>query len=93
MKGISNLSVYFSTDSENTEDAKELSEEGVKLAYLATTFAMAKEDMLNLIGKSGVKCPENNKKIPLISEKGSACVTCGQCVYERNDILFSASKK
>jgi len=40
-----------------------------------------------------VPCPENNKKLPLISDKGSACVTCGQCVFERNDILFSRSKK
>ena len=93
LKDIENLSLYYSTDSENKDEAKELSGEGVKLAYLATTFAMAKDDMLNLIGKSGVKCPENNKKIPLISVNGSACVTCGQCVYERNDILFSATKK
>jgi len=93
LQGLENLSVYYSTDSENKETAQELSGKGVKLAYLATTFAMAKEDMLNLIGKSGVKCPENNKKIPLISVNGSACVTCGQCVYERNDILFSATKK
>jgi ferredoxin len=93
LQGIENLSLYYSTDSENKDIAQELSNKGVKLAYLATTFAMAKEDMLNLIGKSGVKCPENNKKIPLISVNGSACVTCGQCVYERNDILFSATKK
>lgn len=93
LKDIENLSLYYSTDSENKDEAKELSGQGVKLAYLATTFAMAKDDMLNLIGKSGVKCPENNKKIPLISVNGSACVTCGQCVYERNDILFSATKK
>jgi len=93
LQGLENLSVYYSTDSENKDIAQELSGKGVKLAYLATTFAMAKEDMLNLIGKSGVKCPENNKKIPLISVNGSACVTCGQCVHERNDILFSASKK
>jgi len=43
--------------------------------------------------KSAIPCPENAKKLPLISEKGSACVTCGQCVFARNDILFSASKK
>jgi hypothetical protein len=29
----------------------------------------------------------------MISEKGSACVVCSQCVFARNDILFSASKK
>jgi hypothetical protein len=29
----------------------------------------------------------------MISEKGSACVLCSQCVFARNDILFSATKK
>jgi hypothetical protein len=29
----------------------------------------------------------------MISEKGSACVVCSQCIFARNDILFSASKK
>lgn len=94
LQGVQNLSLYFSTDSENTESAKDLSvNNGVKLAYLADTFAIGRADMLELVNKSAVKCPENNKKIPLISEKGSACVTCGQCVFNRNDILFSASKK
>ncbi len=93
LKDISNLSLYYSTDEDNKHIAQGLSSQGIKLAYLSQTFAQGKEDMLNLIGKSGVKCPENNKKIPLISKAGSACVTCGQCVYERNDILFSASKK
>ena len=93
LKGIDNLSLYFSTDGDNRETAKVLSEQGIKLAYLSTTFDLGRQDMLELVGKSGVKCPENNKKIPLISKQGSACVTCGQCVYERNDILFSSSKK
>ena len=93
LKDVENLGLYYSTDSDNKDIAQELSGEGLKLAYLSTTFALGREDMLNLIGKSAVKCPENNKKIPLISKQGSACVTCGQCVYERNNILFSSSKK
>ena len=93
LKDITNLSLYYSTDDDNKSIAQGLSNQGIKLAYLSQTFAQGKEDMLNLIGKSGVKCPENNKKLPLISSEGSACVRCGQCVYERNDILFSASKK
>lgn len=93
LKDITNLSLYYSTDDDNKHIAQGLSNQGIKLAYLSQTFAQGKEDMLNLIGKSGVKCPENNKKLPLISIEGSACVRCGQCVYERNDILFSASKK
>ena len=93
LKDVENLGLYYSTDSDNKDIAQSLSGEGIKLAYLSTTFALGREDMLNLIGKSAVKCPENNKKIPLISKQGSACVTCGQCVYERNNILFSSSKK
>lgn len=93
LKDVENLGLYYSTDSDNKDIAQALSGEGIKLAYLSTTFALGREDMLNLIGKSAVKCPENNKKIPLISKQGSACVTCGQCVFERNNILFSSSKK
>jgi hypothetical protein len=94
LTGIENLSLYFSTDDDNWELAGQLKEtNGVKLAYLANNFAMGKERMLSITPKSAIPCPENAKKLPLISEKGSACVTCGQCVFARNDILFSASKK
>lgn len=94
LNGIENLSLYFSTDSENTNTAQVLAkEEGINLAYLADTFAIGKEQLLELVGRSGTRCPENNKALPLISEKGSACVACGLCVNGRKDVLFSASKK
>lgn len=94
LKNIDNLALYFSADDANFELAETLKKrEGVKLAYLAQNFAMGKEKMLDITVKSAIPCPENAKKLPLISEKGSACVTCGQCVFARNDILFSASKK
>jgi polyphosphate kinase len=94
LKDISNLSLYYSTDSENVDNAKVLSvDHAIKLAYLADTFAMGKEQLLNLVNAKGVPCPENNKKIPLIDKGGSACVKCSQCVVGRNNILFSATKK
>lgn len=94
LRGIANLSLYFSTDDDNWQLASELKQEhGVKLAYLAQNFAMGKERMLTIVNKAAIPCPENAKKLKLITDKGSACVTCGQCVYARNDILFSASKK
>lgn len=94
LTGVDNLALYFSTDDDNWELGAKLKEtNGVKLAYLANNFAMGKERMLQIVTKSAIPCPENAKKIPLISDKGSACVTCGQCVFARNDILFSASKK
>ena len=93
LNNISNLSLYFSTDSENLDHAKNLNVLGIKLAYLADTFAIGQTDMKAMIGKVGAKCPENRKQIPLISTAGSACVTCGLCIYNKSDIVFSAKKK
>ena len=94
LKDVANLSLYYSADDANFQEAETLKQEhGVKLAYLAENFAMGKERMLTIVNKAAVPCPENNKKLKLITEKGSACVTCGQCVFARNDILFSRSKK
>ena len=87
LTGISNISVYFSSDPDNIETAKALQAKGIRIAHVAKTFADGREAV------NGVRCPENNKKIPLISQRGSACVSCGQCVFARNDILFSTSKK
>ena len=93
LMGIDNLSLYFSTDTDNKEEAMGLSSNGIRLAYLADTFAIGQEDMKAMIGRVGAKCPENKKAIPLISANGSACVTCGLCIYEKSDIVFSAKKK
>jgi hypothetical protein len=90
---IDNLSLYFSTDEENKNHAKNLSVLGIKLAYLADTFAIGQADMKAMIGKVGAKCPENRKQIPLISKQGSACVTCALCIDNKSDIVFSAKKK
>jgi hypothetical protein len=94
LKGIDNLSLYFSTDDENKEIAKDLRvNHGTRLAYLGKTFALSETVMKELTGKVGAKCPENNKSIPLISANGSACVSCGLCVFNKADIRFSATKK
>ena len=94
LKDIPNLSLYFSTDSENVKVGVDLKiKNGVRLAYLAKNFAIGQADMKEMINKPGAKCPENNKQIPLISTNGSACVSCGLCVYSKADIVFSATKK
>jgi hypothetical protein len=94
LKGIDNLSLYYSTDSENKSIGIDLKvNNGIRLAYLAKNFAIGQEDMKALTNKPGAKCPENLKSIPLISQKGSACVSCGLCVYSKADIVFSATKK
>ena len=94
LKGIDNLSLYYSTDSENKEIGVDLKNTyGIRLAYLAKNFAIGQADMKELFNKPGAKCPENLKAIPLISSAGSACVSCGLCVYSKSDIVFSSSKK
>jgi Gene product 88 len=93
LKDISNLSLYFSTDDDNIEIAETLSIQGVRLAYLGKTFKATESKMKELTGKVGAMCPENKKSIPLISQAGSACVTCSLCVFGKADIRFSSSKK
>jgi hypothetical protein len=94
LKDIPNLSLYYSTDSENKTIGIGLkSEHGIRLAYLAKNFAIGQADMKALTSKPGAKCPENLKAIPLISSNGSACVSCSLCVYSKADIVFSATKK
>ena len=65
LNGIDNLSLYFSTDDENTNHAKNLKVLGVRLAYLGKTFAVTESKMKELTGKVGAKCPENNKQIQI----------------------------
>ena len=94
LKDVSNLSLYFSADSENVKTAVDLKiNSGVRMAYLAKNFAIGQADVKEMIGKPAAKCPENNKQIPLISQQGSACVSCSLCVYSKSDIIFSATKK
>ena len=94
LRDIDNLSLYYSTDSENKDIAIKLNKDtGVKLAYLADTFAIGQADMKEMIGKPGAKCPENKKAIPLISKEGSACVVCSLCIDNKANIVFSAKKK
>ena len=94
LKGIANLSLYYSTDSENKQIGTNLKKDhGVRLAYLAKNFAIGQADMKELFNRPAAKCPENLKAIPLISTNGSACVSCGLCVYSKSDIVFSSSKK
>ncbi|AXH66756.1 hypothetical protein SEA_STARPLATINUM_277 [Streptomyces phage StarPlatinum] len=92
---IPNLSVYLSVDKENLNAGLLCAADnpGVKMAYLGETFNEGKEIFEMLTGVPGGKCPENAKQIPLITEKGGACVTCGLCIFGKADIRFSRTKK
>lgn len=81
----SNLSLYFSGDKDNLSIARMMEDKGIKIAFVADTFAEARESF------RGARCPEqNNKDFGLITEKGSACARCGLCVFNRGNVLFSA---
>jgi len=83
-----NLGLYFSADPDNVNVAKALSAKGINIAYVDRSFAEGKAEF-----PSATRCPENNKAIDLISDKGSACARCGLCVFGRKDVLFSTSKR
>lgn len=87
LSGIENLDLYFSADPNNAHLIPEIKEYGVKIATVAKTF----EDAQSI--NKGTRCPDQTGAIPLISEKGGACITCGLCVNGRKDVVFSASKK
>jgi hypothetical protein len=96
LAGLPNLSLYFSTDSENKPLADALLTEHpnqFKIAYLADTFQQGKEILQSTTGKVGAACPEQRKQIPLISTEGGACVMCRLCVDGKSDIRFSISKR
>ena len=87
LRELTNLSLYFSTDSDNVEAGLELNAQyGIKLAFLGKTFVTAKE-----LG-NGIRsaiCPEQRKQIAL----NGACVACGICTEGKTNIAFSISKK
>lgn len=94
LRDIANLSLYFSADSANLDTAIALrTAYGIRLAYLAENFEVGQAVIKEVTGRPGAKCPENKGALPLISDEGSACVRCGLCVFNKADIVFSASKK
>lgn len=92
LQGISNLSLYYSTDRDNESIGISLRAIGIKLAYLEDTFETGGIRLKVITGKVGAKCPENMGVIPLISTIGSACGVCRLCVDNKTDIRFSISK-
>ena len=85
---LENLALYFSADPDNAAVAEHLRGRGIRIAYVAQTFA---EGSAALPG--AVRCPENNRALPLITAAGSACARCGLCIRGKRDVLFSASKR
>lgn len=95
LAGIPNLSLYISVDRANLEHAKSIRKEypAVRWAFLGESAESTKADMLTMNNRPGAICPENVKRIPLITEKGGACISCGLCVEAKADVRFAVSKK
>jgi len=91
---IPNLVLYLSADHVNIAEANAIASAfpGVLIATVADTFADAKATIIDSSRKS-YDCPENGGRIPLISARGSACISCGICPKGRGDVLFSVKKK
>lgn len=93
---IPNLAVYLSVDSENKQYARTILDEypSVRIALLADTMADGADEMERMgMARPGAKCPENIKRIPLISNNGGACFSCQLCVQGKVDVRFAASKR
>ena len=86
---LPNLALYFSADPDNVDIARNLADRyGINVAYVGATFADG-----HAAFPGATRCPENNRAIPLISDRGSACARCGLCVHGRKAVLFSVGKK
>jgi hypothetical protein len=90
---LDNLTLYLSADPVNIDLANKVAADypGVFIATVADTFAEARATIAG--DRKAYDCPENGKRIPLISDKGSACNRCGICIVGRGDVLFAAKKK
>lgn len=93
---IPNLTLYLSVDDGNAIWAKVVRAEfpRVRVATLTETFDNGKDLMADLgMSRPGAACPEVKGSIPLISEAGGACFSCGLCVTGKADIRFASKGK
>lgn len=91
---IPNLAVYLSVDAINKGYATTIRDEfpSVRFALLADTAADAALELAELGTRGGI-CPENVKRIPLITSEGGACHSCQLCVFAKCDIRFAIRKR
>lgn len=94
---IPNLSLYLSVDEDNRQWVSVIRDEfpSVRIAFLADTAAEGADAIREMTNSNrpGAACPEVMGRIPLITEKGGACFSCGLCIEGKADIRFSVSGK
>ena len=95
LAGIPNLALYLSADVHNAAAARRVADAhpSVRIAWCGATWDEART-VADTVGElPGVRCPENTRKVPLVSDDGrGACDTCGLCVHGRKNIQFSIRK-
>jgi hypothetical protein len=91
--GVTNVAVYLSVDEGNVKAAKRCKAKNpfVHLAFCAQTWEGTEELASRFPDeRRGPRCPELTGKIPLVDSNGvGACVTCGLCLYGRNNVRFA----
>jgi hypothetical protein len=92
---IPNLAVYLSVDSANRQYVGAILDEypTVRIALLADTMAEGAIAISEFRTKPGARCPENVKRIPLITTDGGACFSCQLCVKGKTDVRFAVTKR
>lgn len=91
LASVENLSLYLSSDPVNRDKVNACAARyGVPVASVADTFREARESLPE--GKA-YDCPENGGRMPLITPKGSACLSCGICPDKRGNVTFAVTGK
>lgn len=93
--GVPNLAVYLSVDPFNIDKAKKTYAKfpEVMIAACGETWEESEDLMREVVGRNAPRCPENTKKIPLVSDEGvGACVACGMCPEAKNHVRFANKK-
>lgn len=95
-QGIGNVAVYLSVDEHNIKQAAAtyLLNNWVHLAFCADTWEGTEElaEAFPVMVRKGPRCPELTGKLPMVGADGKgACVSCGLCVFGRNNVRFSKS--
>jgi hypothetical protein len=90
---VANLVTYLSVDQDNATRAKATHKRfpTTHLAFCAETWEGTEELASRFPGESrGPRCPELTGKVPMVNSEGvGACVTCGLCIFGRNNVRFA----
>lgn len=90
--GLPNVAVYLSVDPLNVSEAEATASAHpwVHFAFCADTWEETEALAYQVTGRNAPRCPELTGKVPMVSPDGTgACVTCGLCIWGRNNVRFA----